>query len=400
VGDDVRILTYTSLFPNKVKPVLGIFIFQRVFHFARRPGNLVQVIAPVPFFPRWIRWSRWKKEGQVPDRESIGTLDVRHPRFFLIPKISMPFHGLLLFLGSWRLASRLHREMQFDCIDAHFVYPDGFAAVLLGKLLRIPVVVSARGTDINQYPGFRLIRPMIRWTLRNASGNIAVSASLKEVMIGLGTAESSMRVIGNGIDPERFHPVDPSVARERLGLPQGVPILVSVGGLIPRKGFHFLIPAFAQVASRFPGSRLYILGEGEFRSRLEALVRESKLEDRIFLPGSSPNEELHFWFSAANLSCLVSSREGWPNVLQESLACGTPVLATKVWGAPEVVVSSELGFLVKQDVSAIAESLAQALEKDWNRGAIARHAATRTWAVVAGEMEDYLKECVSRKGSL
>ena len=308
----------------------------------------------------------------------------------------MPLHGLLIFLGTFRLARRLHKEVHFDCIDAHFIYPDCFAAILLGKLLRLPVIVSARGTDINLYPSFTLIRPMIRWTLRQAAGVVAVSESLRKVILDLGVPANRVRVIGNGIDPERFNPVDPREARANLGLPETGPIVVSVGGLIPRKGFHFLIPAIARIAPRFPGLRLYILGEGEYRSTLEALASECNVRDQVILAGSIPNQQLRFWLSAANVSCLVSSREGWPNVLQESLACGTPVVATRVWGAPEIIVSSELGLLVEQDVPAIATAIESALTKKWKREAIARHAAKRTWEVVAGEVEDFLSSCITR----
>lgn len=390
----MRILTYTGLFPNEQRPTLGIFVLQRVSHFARRAGNQVQVVAPVPFFPSWIGWSRWSKEGQVPKREAFGALDLRHPRYLLIPKISMLLHGWLLFVGSWRTVSKLHRESAFDCIDAHFVYPDGFAAVLIGKLLRVPVVITARGTDINQYPGFPLVRPMIRWALRESAGIIAVSESLKQVIVALGISGEKVQVIGNGIDPARFHPVDPSVARQRVGLPPDAEVLVSVGGLIPRKGFHFLIPAFAKIAQSFPKLCLYILGEGEYRTELESLVRKANLQGRVFLPGAVPNEDLRFWFSTAKLSCLASSREGWPNVLQESLACGTPVVATRVWGAPEVIVSPNLGILVDQTVSSIAQGLEHAMQVPWDRDAIAVHARRRTWDVVALEMENYLQRSV------
>jgi len=391
----LRVLTLSSLFPNRVQPVHGIFVYQRVAQLARRPGNEVHVIAPAPYFPRWLPTRRWKAEAQMPLEERIGGLNVYHPRYPLLPRISMPLHGLLLFLGIRRLAKRLHKQVRFDCIDAHFVYPDGFAAVLLGKMLRLPVVVSARGTDINLYPSFRLIRPMIRWTLRRASGAVAVSASLLNVMLGLGLEAKKGCVIGNGIDPQRFHPVDPLEARAHLGLPERAKIIVSVGALIPRKGFHFLIPSVAEIAPRFPGLRLYILGEGEFRAPLEKLLADYKLQGSVFLPGSKPNEDLRDWFSAADLSCLVSSREGWPNVIQESLACGTPVLATRLWGAPEIIVSDELGLLVAQGKDAISAGLEAALTKNWDRKFIAAHAGKRTWETVAREVEEFLVSRIS-----
>jgi teichuronic acid biosynthesis glycosyltransferase TuaC len=318
-GERVRILTYTSLFPNSERPIQGVFVYQRIVHVSQRMGNEVQVISPVPYFPRWFRWTRWNRSGQIPLEERTADLIVYHPRYPLLPKISMIFHGLLMFLGTLRTALRLHSEKSFDCIDAHFVYPDGFAAVLLGKLLKVPVIVSARGTDINLYPSFKLIRPMIRWTLRHSAGLIAVSASLREVMLELGARPDHLRVIGNGIDLNRFHPVDPKEARRHLGLPEKGQVIASVGSLIPGKGLHFLIPAVAKIASRFDDLRLYILGEGDYRSKLEQLIRECNAEAQIFLVGSVPNEKLRFWFSAANVSCLVSSREGWANVLQDGL---------------------------------------------------------------------------------
>jgi glycosyltransferase involved in cell wall biosynthesis len=225
--------------------------------------------------------------------------------------------------------------MKFDCIDAHFVYPDGFAAVLLGKLLSVPVIVSARGTDINLYPSFRLIRPLIRWTLNHSAGVVAVSTSLREVILGLGAQPDHIRVIGNGIDLGRFSPVAAAEARNHLGLPSSGKIIVSVGDLISRKGFHFLIPAFAQIAPRFRDVHLYILGEGDYRSKLKALIQEYKVETQVTLVGSVPNDQLRYWYSAATVSCLASSREGWANVLQESMACGTPVVATRVWGGQQ-----------------------------------------------------------------
>ena len=394
----MRVLTFTSLFPNAAEPLLGVFIYQRMVHFARRPGNIVQVVAPVPYFPSWLPWSRWHAMSRVPKQEQIGDLTVYHPRYPLVPKISMPVHGFLLLLGSFLLVRRLKREMRFDCIDAHYIYPDGFAAILLGKFSRVPVVLSARGTDINLFPSFRLIRRMICWALQRAAGVIAVCQALKDAMVDLGLPAEKIRVIGNGVDLERFQPVDPREARRRLGLPEEGPIIVSVGALIPRKGYQFLIPALAELAPRYPGLKLYIVGEGDFRVELDTLVRETGLTARVFLVGSRPNAELKFWYSAADVSCLASSREGWPNVLLESMACGTPVVATRVWGVPEVIVSPELGVIVEQNREAIAAGLELALQRRWDREELVRYARTRTWEVVAAEVEHYLASRISGLG--
>lgn len=390
----MRVLTFTALYPNKANPLQGIFIHQRVKHLALRPGNSTEVIAPVPYFPSWVPAARWRRFSQVPREEVIDGVRIHHPRFPLLPGISMPAHGMLMYLASLPLARRLHREKQFDCIDSHFVYPDGFAAVRLGKKLRLPVIVSARGSDINLYPSFRLIRPMLRWTLAHAAGVIAVSADLKVKMIALGIPETKIRVIPNGVDAERFQPRNAKSARKQLGLPEEGFLLVSVGSLIEAKGHHLLIAAVAELAKSFPKLRLYILGEGVYRSRLEEVVREKKMQERVFLFGTRPNEELNLWFSAADLSCLMSSREGWPNVVAEALACGTPVLATRTGGIPEIISSPELGMLVERNVQSIAVGLQRALTKPWNRAEIARHSRSRSWDAVAAEVEAFLHSTI------
>lgn len=385
----MKVLTFTSLFPNAVQPVLGVFVYQRVVHFARRPGNFVDVVAPVPYSPRWLRWGKWQKYGQVPRQEAMGELTVVHPRYPLLPKVAMPFHGLLMFLGCLRSVLQLRKANRFDCFDAHFIYPDGFAAVLLGKLLRVPVICSARGTDINLYPAFSLIRPMIRWTLREAAGLIAVSRSLKDTMVRLGAPAGKVQVIGNGVDAVRFEPLDRTAARRRLGLPESGPLLVSVAALLPHKGHQLLISALAEVVPQHPGLKLYIIGEGNFRPELERLIRDRQLAGRVFLVGIRPNEELKLWYNAADMSCLGSSREGWPNVLLESIACGTPVVATRVGGVPEVLVSPELGIMVEPNTRSVVEGLELALQKQWNRTALVEYAQARTWEVVASEVEEF-----------
>jgi teichuronic acid biosynthesis glycosyltransferase TuaC len=387
----MQILTFTSLFPNEADKTFGVFIYQRMAHVDKRAGNKVHVVAPVPYVPGWLKQTRWGTMARIPKVEQIGELTVYHPRYLLLPKISMAIHGLLIFLGSFRLVRKLHKQIHFDCIDAHYVYPDCFAAVLIGRRLGLPVVASARGTDINLFPSFRLVRPMIRWTLRHTAGNIAVCRALGDEMIALGAAKDRVAVIGNGVDLERFQPVDQSEARRKLGIPLDAQVAVSVGALIPRKGFQFLIPAVARIAARYPALKVYIVGKGD-PTELKELCRTHKVEDRVFLVGSRANEELKFWYSAADLSCLVSSREGWPNVVLESLACGTPVLATGLWGVPEILVSPELGIMVTQEIESIAEGLGKSLSRKWDREAILRYARTRTWDVVAQEVDDFLKQ--------
>ncbi len=386
----MRILVFTSLFPNSQRPDFGIFIFQRISHLAQQPGTTVQVVAPVPYFPSWLPSSRWGKYGQLPYEERVENLNVYHPRYPLLPGLLMPLHGFLMFVGSLLLVRRLHRQFRFDCIDAHYVYPDGFAAVLLGKMLGLPVFVSARGTDINVFPKFRSIRPVIIWSLRKAAGIVAVSNALKNAMVDLGLPAGKIRVIPNGVDTNRFHPIPQREARRFLGLPQNVKVIVSVASLTAGKNQALLISAFAKMLGDSQNAQLFLIGEGPERSVLQELIGKLRLDENVVLTGAKPNQELASWFSAADVSCLVSSREGWPNVIMESIACGTPVVATRVGGVPEIIHSPELGVLTEQDSDSIAAALESALAKTWDRGALALHARSRGWTEVASEVEKYL----------
>jgi teichuronic acid biosynthesis glycosyltransferase TuaC len=392
----MRILTFTSLFPNARAPAFGIFIYQRVSHFASRPGASVHVIAPVPYFPTWLPMSKWRLHSQVPKNEIIGNLSVYHPRYPLLPKVAMPLHGLLMFLGAYPCARTLHRQFRFDCIDAHYVYPDGLAAVLIGRMLNLPVVISARGTDINYFPAFKMIRPQIRWALKQATGVIGVSTPLKHAMVELGALADCARTIGNGIDLTRFQPLDRSQARRHLGLPLDAQIVVSVGALATAKGHPLLIRAIARLATERSNLHAYVVGEGHYRRDLQRQARNLGVEDRIHLVGAYPNEQLKYWYSAADVSCLASTREGWANVLLESLACGIPPVATRVGGAPEAITSADLGLLVEPNAEAIAAGLDAALKKSWDRNKLSYYAATRTWDVVAEEMEEFLVEAVAK----
>ena len=395
----MKILTYTSLYPNSANPNHGVFVAQRMAHLARRPGISVHVVAPVPFCPAWARIPEWQQFRCIPAQETINGVTVYHPRYLLVPKISMPLHGVAMYLGSIRLARRLHWEIGFDCIDGHYVYPDGFAAVMLGRALGIPTFVSARGTDINVFPSFTSIRPMIRWTLRHAAGGIAVSTPLRDKMVSLGLLPEKARVIGNGVDASRFVPLDRAECRKRLEI-RAEKVIVSVGSLIESKGHQLALAALPEVLSQHASLKLYIIGSGPIRERLQRLAVTNGIAANVHLVGRVPNEELKYWYSAADVTCLFSEREGWPNVLLESIACGTPVVATSVGGIPEVLASDDVGLMVEGKMECAAAGLRRGLTHGWDREALRRFAERRTWDSVAAELEAYFLPMLRSRAEL
>jgi teichuronic acid biosynthesis glycosyltransferase TuaC len=396
----MKVLVFTSLYPNNIWPHHGVFVKERMTHFAALEGCEVVVVAPTPYFPPLKINHRWLF-SQVKRSEVIDGLAVHHPRYFMIPKVGMTLHGWLMFLAVLPAIKRLRKAFDFDLIDAHYIYPDGFAAVLLGYVFRRPVVVSARGTDVNLFKEFPLIRRLLRLTLRRADGIIAVCQALKESIAQLGISPARVTVIPNGVDPRKFYPVPREEARKRLGLPDGR-LIVSIGNLIPRKGFDLLIQAFGRLVAESEVKNLYlaIVGEGPARRELESLIAGHGLGDYIRLAGDVPHQDLYLWYNAADLFCLASLREGWANVLLESLACGTPVVATAVWGTPEVIRSDAVGLLAERSAQDMAEKIALALQKTWHSDDIVRYAREHTWDRVTPSVFHVFASVLSRHRGL
>ena len=379
----MKVLVFTSLYPNNVWPNHGVFIKERMSQFAKLDGCEVKVVAPVPYFPAIkLNW-RWRF-SQVARRELRNGIEVYHPRYFLTPKIGMALYGWMMFLSVLPAVRRIQKDFDFDLIDAHYVYPDGFAAVLFGWIFKKPVVVSARGSDINLFKTFPLIRKLLQYVLRKAARVVAVSKALKEAMVQLGIPEEKISGIPNGVDPEKFYPVPKEQARRELGLPNRRTVL-SVGNLTDNKGFDLVIKSFRVLVDRFHENdvQLAIVGDGPYRSHLEKMISSLRLDGQVRMVGPVSHDKLHLWYSAADVFCLASSREGWPNVLLESLACGTPVVATAVGGIPEIISSDNVGLLTERDEAKIAEAIRAALKKSWRSDEIVAYAKRFTWQQTA-----------------
>ncbi|WP_457427328.1 glycosyltransferase family 4 protein [Roseateles sp. P5_E7] len=349
----MRVLTFSTLFPSSVRPTHGIFVETRLRELLKSGQVESRVIAPVPWFPsNDPRWGDYAKFAATPVREQRNGIDVRHPRYLLLPKVGMTSAPLTMALGARAAVQQLIDEgFDFDLIDAHYYYPDGVAGALLAKWFDKPLTITARGTDLNLIPQHALPKRMIEWAARRAAASIGVCAALMDVLRGWGHDPARLHTLRNGVDLERFRPLPQAAMRAELGV-SGEPLLLSVGHLIERKGHHVAIEALAELAKQRAGARLVVIGEGEERAALTALAARLGVADKVRLTGALPNTELLKWYSAADVLLLCSSREGWANVLLESMACGTPVVATDIWGTPEVVAAPEAGRLVTERTGA------------------------------------------------
>ena len=385
----MNLLVFTTLYPNPGQPHHGVFVENRLRHLLAMSGYSATVVAPIPWVPPGLRGHpRYRAFGAVPAHEVRHGLDVYHPRYPVIPKVGMTAAPGLLYLAARRQVRALvGAGTRFDAIDAHYFYPDGVAAALLARELGLPFTVTGRGTDLNLIPRYAAPRRMIQWAAGRAARLITVCAALRQDLAALGVDPERVVVLRNGVDLTTFRRDDAGRARWRgqLNL-ETAPVVASVGHLIERKGHDLAIQALTNLA---PETRLLIAGTGPEETALRALADEVGVAARVHFLGAVPHGELRAVYSAADALLLASSREGWPNVLLESLACGTPAVATAVNGTPEVIQDPVAGRVVEQRTpEALAEALRTTLAALPEPAAVRAYAEQFSWdATCQGQIE-------------
>lgn len=386
----MKILSITTLFPSRAQPVHAVFVHNRLKHVAEllQDRGEVRVIAPIPYFPFEQFIPKYADRQQIPRCDQMGKLAVIYPRYLSIPVILKPLDGVFVLLAVWWATRRLRREFAFDLLDAHLAFPDGFAGVFLARLWKKPLTITLRGHDVNVLPNYPVRRRQIQFALNHADRVIAVAEALRRGAIALGADPNKSVTISNGVDLDKFFPVPQVEARERLGLPQNRRIVLSVGRIVENKGYHLIVEALHLLREAEQNCPyLVIVGgaadEAIYPAKLRETITQLKMGKDVLLAGPQANETLRDWYSAADVYCLASKTEGWPNVLLESLACGTPVVATNTWGTPEIICSNEYGLLVERSAADIATGLQTALATQWDRQRMMDYAATHTWHSVA-----------------
>ncbi|GJL91503.1 glycosyltransferase [Hyphococcus sp.] len=376
----MRILLFSTLFPNAAAPAHGVFVENRLAAYKKKHKADIKVIAPVPWFPfKHSMFGAYADFARVTDDESRQGVDVFHPRYLIPPKLAMHVAPGALTRCLRNAAERLISDgWDFDLIDAHYFYPDGVAAAKVARELGKPFVVTARGSDINLLPTYAGPRELILDTAHRADAVVTVAAALKNELARLGAPQEKITVLRNGVDLDRFSPTDREEHRRILGV-EGL-VLASVGHLIERKGHDLVIDALTFL----PSATLLIAGSGPLQKALELHAKMAGVADRVRFLGQASHDELRSLYSAADILVLASSREGWPNVLLEAMACGTPCVATNVWGSSEVITAPAAGRLAKdRTANSIAAAVKDLLAEPPGRKATRAYAEQHSWDATA-----------------
>lgn len=396
----LNILSLSTVYPSQLDPGLGLFVRDRLVHMARLAN--VKVIAPLPVIDYQLR--RVLRRASVPQACQEGPVEVLRPSW-LYPPGGTPATPAALFLRLLSPVARLRRRFPFDVIDAHFAYPEGVTAALLSRALGCSYTITLRGSE-PVFSQSRARRACIAWAVRRASRIVAVSRPLADFAVELGADRDSVSIIPNGIDTGTFHMRDRAACRAKHGIPGEAKVILSAGELIEAKGHHMVIRAIHNLAERGIVAQAIVAGGVAHGGRpydreLRQLVASLGLESSVRFTGWVNRESLAELSAAADVFCLASYTEGWPNVVHEALACGTPVVASAVGSVPDMIPSEKYGLIVPaRNQDALNEALCGALHRCWNQPEIVTWGQARSWEHVADEVLAVMRQAGQPAGGL
>lgn len=332
----MRILILTSLYPNPLQPTRAAFNRQQFAALAAE--HQVRMIAPLAWTDEWLR-RRHRSSSDARPVERTRLCDgmiVHHPRYLFTPKVLRSRYGA--FFASSVRACFLDcvRQLRPDVVLGCWAYPDGWAAVRLAREAALPAVVKVHGSDLLLVEEYPARRPRTAEAVAGADAVIAVSRDLSSKAVDLGADPARVSVVYNGVDTSLFHPGLKEAAKSSLGCTTAAPLIVFAGNLLPVKGLDVLLDALASVARSGVAFQCVLIGDGPLRHTLLGRTAMLGISSHIRFAGGRPLREVADWFRAADLVVLPSRSEGIPNVLLEAAACGTPFIASRVGGIPEI----------------------------------------------------------------
>jgi teichuronic acid biosynthesis glycosyltransferase TuaC len=382
----LKIAVVTRYFPSSAEPWQGRSAYQTLRVLAREAD--LRVFYPNATYPSFLR-PRSRIYDQLDRAFSLPDIKVSYHDYPALPLVSRPLNG-------WMAARTLMpqvRNFAPDLIFTIFLYPDGYSALQIGKALSVPVVAMSIGSDIHSI-GDRLSAMHTRTVLREVDFLVTVSDDLRKKAVAMGAPPEKTRAIINGCDLSVFRVEDRLEARQKLHIDPAAEAVVYVGRMDVKKGLRELVAAASALHPQRPNLHVYLVGEGPDRSLIQSAIQANNATNYIHALPACAFDDVAVWMAAADLVTLPSYMEGCPNVVLEALACGRPVVATRVGGIPEIM-SGECGYLVPpRDSEALTRALASVLDKTWDAAAISAH-WSRSWSTVAAELRDVFEMVVS-----
>ncbi len=387
----MKILALTTVYPGPGEPQKAPYVRTRLQYLADTDD--VKLLVPVPAVDYGNPAGKWLAGWQLPLSYRDRSVDVLYRRWFYPPS-GGALNALFLFLRVLPTVARLRARFPFEAICADFAHPEGVCAAMLASIFGVPFTVTLRGNELANSNHWARRRAM-GWALRRAARVVALSDELRALAIQLGAAPGRAVLLPNGVDAEHFHPRSKSECRRKHNLREDEAIVLSAGQLRELKGHHRIVECLKGLRAAGIPARLVIAGgpgrADRFAPVLKEAVTASGMAEYVTFAGDVSQDSVAELMAAADVFCLASSREGWPNVVNEALACGTPVVSTEVGAIRRLLPSPQYGFIVPvNDRQAMEDALAAALRHTWDHAAIARWGGARSWKNVAAELREHL----------
>jgi glycosyltransferase involved in cell wall biosynthesis len=381
----MKVAVVTRYFPSSAEPWQGRSLYQTLGVLACQAE--IQVFYPNASYPSLLK-PRSRSYDKLDASYSPPGVKTNYYNFPALPVLSRPING-------WMAARALlpHiRAFAPDLLLSCFLYPDGYAALKIGKALDVPVVAMSIGSDINRI-GDPISRRHTLTVLRQADSILTVSGDLRNKALAMGASPANSRAIINGCDLSVFHVNDRLEARRKLGIDPAVQAVVYIGRMDVKKGLRELVEAAASLHSERTDLHIYLVGEGPDRRLIESAINVANAAGYIHAMPGCAFDDVAVWMAAADLVTLPSYMEGCPNVVIEALASGRPVVATNVGGIPEIM-NGKGGLLVPpRNSRALAQALASVLDQTWDAKVISA-SGSRSWEDVAAEVFEVLESLV------
>ncbi|MBF0236244.1 MAG: glycosyltransferase family 4 protein [SAR324 cluster bacterium] len=239
----------------------------------------------------------------------------------------------------------------------------GMAALVTGKLWKIPFVVYAHGEELLAARGSRYLRYYTNWVFQGADKVIANSEYTRNLLVQQGVPLDKIQIVNPGISEVFFEKLTmPHETLKRYQL-EHKKVLLSVGRLTPRKGHLKVLQALPKILLEHPDLCYVIAGTGDEQTVLANYVKKNQLSNHVIFTGSVTEEELRAWYQACDIFVLANRElshdvEGFGMVFLEAGAAGKPVIGGKTGGAVEAVQDAITGFLVDTEMpDQIAEKI-------------------------------------------
>lgn len=318
----MRILYVSSIYPSPENPGRGVYNARLCEALAER--NELRVVAP----------RSWREAAPPADERPV--LPTTRPTFYYAPGLLRTYLHEFMWHSIRRHLDEVVREFEPDIVLSYWTHPDGTVAQRAAALRGVPCINMVGGSDVLVHAEEHRRGRIIQETLHNADGLVAVSSNIQNRLLTLGMERDRIAVIPRGIDASVFHPFNRGSARSTLGLHPDQLVVFGCGRLVAVKDWPLFLDACAVLSERKQNLVAAIAGTGELQPQLQQLIERHGLTQHVRLLGDCDPKQLAAWYQAATCTLLTSVSEGIPNVLLESLACGTPFVATRVGGVPEI----------------------------------------------------------------